>query len=157
MKTPLTSWKEIARYLNKSVRTVQRWEREFGLPVRRPAGRDAATVLALPQELDLWLQRQTVARAVQELQDEMEAVARHPQIAACVERLRASSRLCHVTSSRSTALIQRSQALMEEMRRQVERLTVALENGQALEKRLAAQGIAPRSAPSAAREQRLVS
>ena len=31
----LDSWKEIARYLNRSERTVQRWERESGLPVRR--------------------------------------------------------------------------------------------------------------------------
>ena len=34
----LNSWKEIASYLGRSVRTVQRWEREFGLPVHRPAG-----------------------------------------------------------------------------------------------------------------------
>ena len=31
----LDSWKEIAAYLRRSVRTVQRWEREEGLPVHR--------------------------------------------------------------------------------------------------------------------------
>lgn len=30
-----TSWKEIARYMGKGVRTVQRWEQDFGLPVRK--------------------------------------------------------------------------------------------------------------------------
>src|SRR4051812_33630088 len=31
----LQSWKEIAAYLKRGVRTVQRWERSHGLPVRR--------------------------------------------------------------------------------------------------------------------------
>jgi DNA-binding transcriptional regulator YiaG len=31
----LDSWKEIARYLNRDVRTVQRWEETDGLPVYR--------------------------------------------------------------------------------------------------------------------------
>ena len=31
----LDSWKEIATYLGRGVRTVQRWEREEGLPVHR--------------------------------------------------------------------------------------------------------------------------
>ena len=33
----LDSWKEIAAYLGRGVRTVQRWEREEGLPVHRLA------------------------------------------------------------------------------------------------------------------------
>ena len=32
----LNTWKEIATYMGRGVRTVQRWERELGLPVRRP-------------------------------------------------------------------------------------------------------------------------
>ena len=31
----LDSWKEIASYLGRGIRTVQRWEREEGLPVHR--------------------------------------------------------------------------------------------------------------------------
>lgn len=50
----LTSWKEIGQYLSKGVRTVQRWERELGLPVRRPAGPTRRAVLAVPEELDAW-------------------------------------------------------------------------------------------------------
>jgi hypothetical protein len=50
----LTSWKEIAVYLSKGVRTVQRWERELGLPVRRPA-QSRHIVLATTLELDEWV------------------------------------------------------------------------------------------------------
>jgi hypothetical protein len=51
----LTSWKEIACYLGKGVRTVQRWEQCFGLPVRRPTSAPRNIVSAIPQELDAWL------------------------------------------------------------------------------------------------------
>ena len=52
--TYLTTWKEIASYVGKSVRTVQRWERDLGLPVRR--GRSGKTVLlAVTSELDEWV------------------------------------------------------------------------------------------------------
>jgi phage terminase Nu1 subunit (DNA packaging protein) len=52
----LQSWKEIARYLDRGIRTVQRWEK-FGLPVHRPAGHDRSAVFALKHELDAWLYR----------------------------------------------------------------------------------------------------
>jgi hypothetical protein len=55
----LTSWKEIATHLGKSVRTAQRWERELGLPVRRPSLRHFGIVLADAVELDSWLHEQT--------------------------------------------------------------------------------------------------
>ena len=54
----LTSWKEIACYLGKGVRTVQRWEQQFGLPVRRPNERVKGIVHATREELDLWLAQQ---------------------------------------------------------------------------------------------------
>ena len=50
-----TSWKEIASYLNKGVRTVQRWEAEFGLPVRRPREKARGVVQASRMELDRWI------------------------------------------------------------------------------------------------------
>lgn len=53
--TVLTSWKDIAHYMGRSVRTVQRWEADFGLPVRRPSGTDKKAVLARPRDLDLWV------------------------------------------------------------------------------------------------------
>ena len=51
----LTSWKEIARYMGKGVRTVQRWEMDFGLPVRRPQGSNKKAILARPSDLDAWV------------------------------------------------------------------------------------------------------
>lgn len=51
----LSGWKEIANYLGKGVRTVQRYEREMGLPVRRPAGKPRASVLATRAEIDAWV------------------------------------------------------------------------------------------------------
>jgi Tol biopolymer transport system component len=50
----LESWKEIASYLNRDVRTVQRWEQTKGLPVRRLPGGEMARVYALRPELDAW-------------------------------------------------------------------------------------------------------
>jgi hypothetical protein len=58
VSTVLSSWKEIASYLGKGVRTVQRWERELRLPVHRPAGARKGVVVAFPGELSKWA-RQT--------------------------------------------------------------------------------------------------
>src|SRR5215471_17764720 len=51
----LNGWKEIACYLGKGVRTVQRYERNLALPVRRPAGRPFGSVMATKAELDAWV------------------------------------------------------------------------------------------------------
>lgn len=52
-----TGWKEIAGYLGKSVRTVQRWERELGLPVRRIQATGGEIVYASRDEIESWLVR----------------------------------------------------------------------------------------------------
>lgn len=52
----LNGWKDIACYLGKGVRTAQRYERELGLPVRRPAHKGRSVVLAARAELDAWVQ-----------------------------------------------------------------------------------------------------
>ena len=51
----LQSWKEIAAYLKRGVRTAQRWERCAGLPVRRPRPGDRSPVFAFPAEIDQWM------------------------------------------------------------------------------------------------------
>lgn len=51
----LDSWKAIARYLSRDIRSVQRWERERGLPVHRVPGERGGAVFAYPGELDRWL------------------------------------------------------------------------------------------------------
>lgn len=50
----LDSWKEIAVYLGRGVRTVQRWEREEGLPVHRLAHEKRGSVYAHREEIDAW-------------------------------------------------------------------------------------------------------
>ena len=52
----LSSWKEIAAYLGATVRTVQRWEQESGLPVRRITHKSKSTIYAYEAEIDRWRQ-----------------------------------------------------------------------------------------------------
>ena len=51
----LNSWKEIATHLGREVRTVQRWEKAEGLPVRRLAHAKRGSVYAYVWELDEWV------------------------------------------------------------------------------------------------------
>jgi TolB-like protein len=55
MRERLDSWKDIADYLSRDVRTVQRWERERSLPVHRLPGGPKPRIYAVKSELDLWL------------------------------------------------------------------------------------------------------
>jgi hypothetical protein len=59
----VSGWKDIARYLGKGVRTVQRYEREFGLPVRRPAGKPCGSVVATKAEIDAWVNASPIRQA----------------------------------------------------------------------------------------------
>ena len=51
----LDSWKEIAAYLNRSVRTLHRWEKDEGLPVHRHQHKELGSVFAYKRELDAWI------------------------------------------------------------------------------------------------------
>jgi hypothetical protein len=64
----LDSWKEIAVYLDREVRTVQRWEKREGLPVHRQFHVKAGTVWALKRDIDAWFnnRRQVVSKAAPE-------------------------------------------------------------------------------------------
>ena len=61
----LDSWKQIAFYLNREVRTVQRWEKREDLPVHRHTHLKGSTVYAFKKEIDVWLtgRRQTQREA----------------------------------------------------------------------------------------------
>ena len=50
----LDSWKAIAAFLNRDVRTVMRWEKSEGLPVHRHRHQSGRSVYAYPAELDAW-------------------------------------------------------------------------------------------------------
>ena len=55
----LDSWKQIAAYLNRDPRTVQRWESEEGLPVHRQLHSRQGSVYAFTAELDAWWKSRT--------------------------------------------------------------------------------------------------
>src|SRR5713101_2265280 len=50
----LDSWKEIASYLRREVRTVQLWEKREGLPVHRHFHKRLGSVYGLRSEIDNW-------------------------------------------------------------------------------------------------------
>jgi hypothetical protein len=58
-KDVLDSWKEIAAYIRRDVRTCQRWEKDLGLPVCRISGKPRARVYAKKAEIDRWLESET--------------------------------------------------------------------------------------------------
>jgi hypothetical protein len=58
-----SGWKDIAAYLGKGVRTLQRYESELGLPVRRPAGKSWGSVVATRAELDAWVSASPIREA----------------------------------------------------------------------------------------------
>ena len=58
----LDSWKEIAAYLGREVRTVQLWEKGEGLPIHRHQHARQGSVYAFKPELDAWREaRKSVA------------------------------------------------------------------------------------------------
>ena len=50
----LDSWKEIASYLRREIRTVQLWEKREGLPIHRHFHQQLGSVYALRSELERW-------------------------------------------------------------------------------------------------------
>lgn len=57
----LSSWKDIAAYMGRGVRTVQRYE-HLGLPVIRLNGHFQSSVMAFTNEIDAWI-RETAMRS----------------------------------------------------------------------------------------------
>ncbi|MCG6989485.1 MAG: hypothetical protein LJF06_15080 [Gemmatimonadetes bacterium] len=57
MEERLNSWKAIAVYLGREVRTVQRWAKDRDLPVHHVPGGARPRVFALKSEIDAWLTR----------------------------------------------------------------------------------------------------
>lgn len=52
----LDSWKQIAAYLKRDIRTAQRWEKLEGLPVHRHQHDERGTAYAYSGEIDEWLE-----------------------------------------------------------------------------------------------------
>jgi Tol biopolymer transport system component len=69
----LDSWKEIAAYLGRGVRTVQRWEREEGLPVHRLAHEKRGSIYAQRDELAAWWESRRLTLAAPSTPNAVEA------------------------------------------------------------------------------------
>jgi hypothetical protein len=63
------SWKHIANYFRRDVRTVQRWERQEGLPVHRHSHRKSSSVYALRGELNAWWRSRDISNDSADLQN----------------------------------------------------------------------------------------
>ena len=111
----LNSWKEISNYIGRGVRTVQRWERDFGLPVRRPAGHMKSAVVALRGDIDAWLLSRRM-REVEAPKPKVTATAgldlsRLAQLTANIELLHKNLEVLKVERARFIAM--RDSRLME--------------------------------------------
>ncbi|MFL6305061.1 MAG: hypothetical protein ACJ72H_16135 [Candidatus Sulfotelmatobacter sp.] len=111
----LSCWKDIAKYLGKGVRTVQRWEREFELPVRRPRGASRkSAVAAHPGDLDAWMTSRWALRAAKETAQPLERAAELVGLKTAInERIHAAralreqqSQLIHELSAAMQMLVQ---------------------------------------------------
>jgi hypothetical protein len=72
----LNGWKDIAAYLGKSVRSVQRWERELGLPIHRINTPDGGQIVfANRAEIDTWKRAQQAQTPPRERVDDVAAAA----------------------------------------------------------------------------------
>ena len=110
----LTSWKEIATYLGKSVRTVQRWEASLGLPVRRPNANDRNIVVAIPAELDEWIKMRLQPRKV--------APQQH-----CANELERMHRLVHVMVQETQRTVEKAAELVRKFDRNGRRRLIPVE------------------------------
>jgi hypothetical protein len=82
----LESWKQIAGYLDRSERTVRRWEASEGLPVHRREHEKQDTVFAFRHEIETWSRLRTKSAGANPLREpEILAEAKPPSNAYLVE------------------------------------------------------------------------
>jgi hypothetical protein len=86
----LSSWKDIANYLSRGVRTVQRWELTLGLPVHRIGTGKRGAVLAFKHEIHSWLRANVCRTPVNRGLPMPQSNSRPQQLARLVQELRES-------------------------------------------------------------------
>jgi tetratricopeptide (TPR) repeat protein len=74
----LDSWKEIASYLRRSIRSAKRWEKDEELPVHRHHHDKRDTVYAYRSELDGWWQNRGAGLSDQNATEEIAPVSEEP-------------------------------------------------------------------------------
>jgi TolB-like protein/Flp pilus assembly protein TadD len=71
----LDSWKEVAAYFHRDVKTVQRWEKREGMPVHRHLHGRIGSVYAFSSELDAWSQSRRLRLEQEEAERSAEPAA----------------------------------------------------------------------------------
>jgi hypothetical protein len=101
----LNGWKQIGRYLGCGVRTAQRWEICFGLPIVRLGRADGkGTVVAYTDDIDSWLRQrcrpEQLRERIRELEIENENLKQRLALAES-DRMPTTSDLREITEFRS--------------------------------------------------------
>jgi transcriptional regulator with XRE-family HTH domain len=130
----LTGWKDIASYLGKGVRTVQRYERGLGLPVRRPTGKSTGSVIATKAELGAWILASPVRAAFQLNQPTLHDAALLREFRQNVETLR---RLREESKCRREELL----GSLELLKTSIRSILPERDHGTSLELRLLAEAL----------------
>lgn len=115
----LSSWKEIAAFLNKSVRTVQRWEKELGLPLHRPVSANQRVVLAFEHELNRWVRTRSnhSSQGTNGLGNHSDREQHRAYRTRATERLKAVARTARASQVRCASLQAVVQKLIAELSR----------------------------------------
>jgi hypothetical protein len=112
----LNGWKDIANYVGKGVRTIQRYERQLGLPIRRLAGRSRGAVIATKAEIDAWISarplREELSRSLS-ASDNREMIKVFRQELAELHRLRVESAQWRTEINSSREALRRSIELLQ--------------------------------------------
>jgi len=106
-----SGWKEIANYLGKGVRTVQRYESQMRLPVHRPAARACSAVIATKVELDAWVAASPVREVLGSTRRGVDQTSLFNQFSLNLERmnhLRSDIQAVQEEFSRSLALLRQN-------------------------------------------------
>ena len=100
----LSGWKEIANYMHRGVRTVQRWE-AIGLPVRRVEKSRRAPVIAFAEDLDAWARSLHVPLLdrIEELRATISSL--QAQIRSLKRQLRVKNRPAHMDKTHTSHAI----------------------------------------------------
>ena len=146
----LHSWKEISNYTGRGVRTIQRYEVQFGFPIHRPAGSPRSAVLAFSDEIDQWLagsptrvfQVATTKSHTEQL-ERMHSVWQKAKLGS--ERVQSMTERLLATK----ALLDRLLDSMEKGRARRAQLTAGLQDSQSVIPKLMAGSPTPGHSPSA--------
>lgn len=122
--TRLDSWKDIAHYLNRNVRTVQRWEMLEAMPVHRHCHNTGHSVYAYKHEIDAWrLNRSQEKRPT-------------PQVSA-IQRIPLES----LARTEQSALLRSLVVLVEHLHENATRPTAGLPDGDSLRQGAATESL----------------